>query len=180
MITGPESTGKSSLTKQLAKHFNTLFVPEYARIFVDKLENKDHSINQNDVLFIAKKQMEWEDDFLYVSKLLNHKFLICDTGLLVTKIWCDIAFQQCPKWIEKEWKKRREQYGLILLLNPDIPWIPDGQRAHPHQRQELFEKFKIELINFVPDRTHIITGNDYVQRVNDCIGLIEKKYTAGD
>lgn len=71
-ITGPESTGKSLLAEQLARYYNTVYVPEYAREYIDNL-NKPY--NFDDILKIAKAQLKNE-------KLLEtkaNKILFCDT-----------------------------------------------------------------------------------------------------
>ena len=84
-VVGPESTGKSTLSQQLAQHYNALWVPEYAREYCEKLLKP---VSIADELNIFSGQIALED------RLLNkaEKILICDTTILTVKIWCDYLF----------------------------------------------------------------------------------------
>jgi NadR type nicotinamide-nucleotide adenylyltransferase len=135
-ITGPESTGKSMLAEQLAKHFNTVWVPEHAREYISKLKRK---YEQEDILHIAKGQLEREDQALLHAK----DFLFCDTEFLVTKIWSEHAFGNCDPWIQK--KFTTHIYDLYLLMDVDLPWEYDPQREHPHLRSFFLNWYKNEL-----------------------------------
>lgn len=59
VVLGPESTGKSTLCEQLAKHYNTINCPEYARQF---LTENGVKYNYTDLLTIAKGQLTLEDN----------------------------------------------------------------------------------------------------------------------
>lgn len=135
-IVGPECTGKTSLAQQLAKSFATEWVPEYARGYLDKLVIP---YTQGDLLNIAQGQMRIEDEFYRDA----NRVLICDTNLLVLKIWSDFKFGEVDPWIVKEMTNRK--YDLHLLTNIDVPWEEDPQREHPTKRQELYEIYKREL-----------------------------------
>ncbi|HSY76820.1 MAG TPA: ATP-binding protein [Bacteroidia bacterium] len=135
-IVGPESTGKSTLAEQLAKYYSTCFVPEYAREYINNLQSP-YTID--DIIAISKRQMQLEDDFAQKA----NKLLICDTNLVVTKIWAEFKYHQCPEWIKENIAKRK--YALHLLTSIDLPWEADPQREHPHLREELFEIYKNEL-----------------------------------
>lgn len=135
-ITGPESTGKSELTEQLAKHYNTVWVPEYAREYLDKLQRK---YEQRDILTIAEGQLYTEEKAFDTAR----QFLFCDTEFLVLKIWSENAFGKCDVWIQE--KFTTHLYDLYLLMNTDIPWEYDPQREHPHLREHFFNLYKNEL-----------------------------------
>ena len=135
-LTGPESTGKSSMVEQLAKHYGCPFVPEFAREYLRKL---NRSYTANDVEIIARKQIEQEDAFFG-----NSNIIFCDTDLLVCRIWMEVVFGACPDWLVAESRKRR--YSHTLLMNIDIPWEPDPLREHPHLRDELFTRYRTALI----------------------------------
>lgn len=135
-ITGPESTGKSFLAEKLAHHYNSFWVPEFARVYIDHL---DREYTYNDILFIAQSQMECES----VANLMAKDYLFCDTDLIVTKIWCEYKYGKCHPWILEELDK--SSYDLYLLPNIDLPWQPDSQREHPDNRKELFELYLNEL-----------------------------------
>ncbi len=130
-ITGPESTGKSVLTHQLAKHYNAVAVDEFAR---DYVANLGRPYTYDDILYIAQQQMLSED-----NAAMEAPFVFCDTELVVTKIWCEVKYQRCHPWILEELKKRR--YDLVLICNTDIPWKDDPLREHPHMRKELMRMY---------------------------------------
>ena len=135
-ITGPESTGKSTLAEGLASHYNTLWVPEFAREYINQL---NRPYNQNDILEIAKGQIK-NESFLF-SQIKN--FLFCDTELMVTKIWSEVKYNSCDPWIME--KIAQNHYDLFLLCNIDLPWADDPQREHPHMRKLLFDLYLNEI-----------------------------------
>jgi NadR type nicotinamide-nucleotide adenylyltransferase len=166
-IVGPESTGKTTLAEELAAHYNTAFVPEYARAYIDRL-NRPYTID--DILAISKGQVALEDER---AKLAN-KLLICDTNLLVTKIWAEHAYNYCPEWIVETIKTRT--YHIYLLTYPDTPWVADEQREHPHLREFLFEKYKNELEKQAVAYS-VITGLGKL-RLDGAIDIINKALKA--
>jgi len=127
-VTGPESTGKSWLAKQLAEHYHTVWVPEYARKY---LENINSPYTYQDLLRIAKKQFQQENNAAKTAELL-----FCDTDFCVTNIWCKVKFNKCHKWIEE--KTKADLYSIYLLCDIDLPWQYDPLREHPEIRSELF------------------------------------------
>ncbi len=138
-LTGPESAGKSSLAAQLAAHYSTTFVPEYARVY---LEAHGPAYTLADLEAIARGQLAAEDAAAQITG-----FLFCDTDLLVIKIWAENAFGTCPAWVLAELEKPR--YALTLLLAPDLPWAPDPLREHPDpaQRWHFYELYRAELVS---------------------------------
>lgn len=132
-IIGPESTGKSELCAQLAREFETEWVPEYARFYIDRLF-RDYG--EADLLEIAKGQLAWEDD---KAKYANG-LLFCDTDLIVLKIWSDHKYGRTDPWILQQLKQRT--YDFYLLSDIDLPWRPDPQREHPTQRRQFFDIYK--------------------------------------
>lgn len=161
-ITGPESTGKSTLAEQLASHYQTVFVPEYAREYIAKL---DRTYTQADILVIAKGQVHLEK---ILEKQAN-QILFADTELLVCKIWSENAFGVCDEWILEHLEK--QDYDLYLLMDIDLAWIPDPQREHPHLRDYFFNLYKQSLMkmqaNFVT-----ISGTE-AQRLQNAIEAIK-------
>ncbi len=135
-ITGPESTGKSKLAAWLSEVYQTLWVPEYAREYLEK-NGPDYLLK--DVVAIARGQLEREN----IAAQKVKKVLFCDTDLLVTKIWCEVVFGTCPDWIEQHFQLHR--YDLYLLCYPDLPWEPDPLRENPDNREELFELYRRAL-----------------------------------
>jgi len=135
-VTGPESTGKSTLSKQLANHYKCVLVEEYAREYIDQLK---HPYTQEDILKIAKTQRANELQKVQEANTI----LIADTELIVTKIWSEIKYKECHSWILENIEK--QDYNLYLLCDIDLPWENDPQREHPHLRKHLFNLYKQEL-----------------------------------
>lgn len=138
-ITGPESAGKSILTRDLARYFDTDWIPEYAREFLDSLSRP---YTYNDILSIAKQQNLNIDKAIKSS---SRRLIFCDTELTVIKIWCEYKYGQCHPWIIK--KHKEQMFDLYLLTDIDLPWQPDPLREHPDKREELFGLYKKELVN---------------------------------
>jgi len=135
-ITGPESTGKSDLAKALAEHYQTVWVPEYAR---DYLNNLNRPYDYGDILMIANGQVKAEKKILKNSNQL----IFVDTEMIVLKIWCEVKYGKCHPWILDRLAK--QNYELYLLTDNDLPWQPDPLREHPHKRRELFNLYLDEL-----------------------------------
>ncbi|MCF8367980.1 MAG: ATP-binding protein [Bacteroidales bacterium] len=162
-ITGPESTGKSQLAESLARHFNSAWVPEFARQYINEL-NRPYTYD--DILIIARGQMEME------SRLTDSisGFLFCDTELIVTKIWCVYKYGQCHPWILD--RLDQQQYDLYLLCDIDLPWQPDPQREHPLHRSELFQLY-IQELKQRKFPFHIVTGRGS-QRLENALEILRK------
>ncbi len=148
-IFGPESTGKSTLTKNLAHHFQTCFVPEYARTH---LEPRNGEVHLEDMEMIARGQMASEDALVRNA----NRILFCDTDLLTTCIWSHWLFQQCNTWIEDEAKKR--SYDLYLVTDVDVPWVRDSVRYLPAERQSFLDRC-IETLELHNRPWTLLSGN---------------------
>ena len=138
VILGPESTGKSTLARQLADHYGTIWVTEYAREYLDAL---DRPYEAFDLLEIAKGQIALEEE----GVLHANDIVICDTNLWVIKVWSDYKYGTTHKWIEDQIKLRR--YDYYMLTDIDVPWKSDPQREHPNERSELLQIYKQHLSN---------------------------------
>jgi NadR type nicotinamide-nucleotide adenylyltransferase len=161
-ITGPESTGKSQLAEELAEYYNTVFVPEYARGYIDRL---NRPYNLEDILEIAKGQIREEERRIQQATRL----LFCDTELIVTKIWGEVKYGICDPWILE--KIEENKYDLFLLCNIDLPWEEDPQREHPHMREKLFSLYLDELTERgFPFKVVSGTGKE---RLMNAIGFVE-------
>lgn len=129
-ITGPESTGKSWLTAQLAAFYQVPFVPEYSREYLDQL---CRPYTYPDILTIAQGQLKAEEELAAKS---DAPLLFSDTDLLVTFIWCQVKYGKVHPWIMEKLKSHR--YHHYLLCDIDLAWQPDPLREHPHRRKEIF------------------------------------------
>lgn len=160
-ITGPESTGKSNLAKHLADHFQTVFVPEFAR---DYINNLSRPYNQDDILHIAKNQLQNERNVIDNA----NRFLFCDTELIVNKIWSLHKYNDCHPWILEQIKNNH--YDLFLLCDIDLKWEFDTQREHPHLRQFFFDWYKKELEYY--GFPYSIVSGEGEQRIQNAINTI--------
>jgi nicotinamide riboside kinase len=139
ILTGPESTGKTMLTMELASRYRSPFIPEYAREYILNLRRP---YTYDDVIHIARKQIEQMKEF---SKYASG-YLFVDTYLIITKIWFDKVFNKIPEWINKEIAKTKTKNCFYLLCLPDIPWEPDPVRENGGpMRQVLFDLYELEL-----------------------------------
>lgn len=136
VLTGPESTGKTSLAKTLADHFEATWVPEYAREYLNQLSRP---YVFTDLLEIAKAQLQLEET--YAQK--EERYLFCDTSLVVLKIWSEYKYGKCDPWILEQLQVR--SYDLYFLCGDDVPWEYDPLREHPTQRAALYELYKTTL-----------------------------------
>lgn len=136
-VVGAESTGKSWLCEELAKHYKTVWVPEYAREYFNDSDIYDYTLD--DLIVIAKKQIELEEEYL---KKANY-FLFCDTTLITLKIWAELEFENTPEFIESNLNKI--YYDHYFIMDNQIPWAPDPLRQNKHSRDLLFEMNRSEV-----------------------------------
>jgi len=140
-IYGPESTGKTTLSQQLADHFNTVWAPEFARDYLQKKWNSKKEICSSvDLLPIAIGQIMLENDAL--KKANNYLFV--DTCLMTTKVFSEIYYGHCDSKLDKA--ARKHKYDLFFLTDIDVPWEKDDLRDSPNDREITLEKFKQALI----------------------------------
>ncbi len=174
VILGPESTGKSTLCKQLAKHYQTEWCPEFAREYLIA-NGKNYKFENLET--IAKGQLDLEEKIWLKlnnkSKLKdqNSKLLFVDTDMYVMKVWCEYVFGKCHTFILDEIVNRT--YHLYLLCNIDLPWVKDELREYPDEkpRQELFQIYRDILINQTTPWA-VISGT-YEQRLQMAITAVQ-------
>lgn len=167
VVTGPESTGKSTLCEQLAMHYNTIWCPEFAREYL--LKNGTAYTFEN-LLEIAEGQLALEEQAIRKAVEQNKSMVILDTDLYVLKVWCEFVFGKCHPWILEQIAKR--EYDLYLLCNTDLPWIKDALREYPdiETRNKLFSIYKDLLIN--QSTAWAVIEGDADQRTPNAIRLI--------
>ncbi|MGB3773971.1 MAG: ATP-binding protein [Leeuwenhoekiella sp.] len=144
VLFGPESSGKTTLSKALASHYNCGWIPEYAREYLQEKWEREHEIcAPEDLLPIAEGQMKLENE----AAAKSDQLLICDTDLLETKVYGEAYYDG---WSPPQLDKAAidNKYELYLLTSIDIPWVPDDLRDRPEQREEMFLKFKNALIEY--------------------------------
>lgn len=167
VIIGPESTGKSTLTKALADHFNEPWVQEYAREYIEQLESP---YDYNDLLAIAKGQIEKENKLEQEAD----RFLFCDTDLHVVNIWSQHRYGKTHPWILEQVSIR--PYDLYLITNIDIPWEEDPQREHPDPEMR---KHFMDLYTKTISETgipYIVLKGDHENRFKMAIDMINRVF----
>lgn len=165
-VIGPESTGKSILSEQLAKHYHTVHVSEYARDYFQVNTIEGHTMD--DLTRIYKKQMLLEQEAVKHAK----RFLFCDTNLISGKVWADVVFKKAPDYILQNLAST--DHDLHLLCDIDLPWVPDEQRRNEYNRKEIMQMHiaELEKLNLKYELIHGV--ND--ERFNNAVKAIEKHF----
>ena len=141
-IFGPESTGKTTLAKQLAAHYKTQWVPEFARDYLQtKWEENRHVCVLEDLMPIAYGQVALENEKL----ALANDYLFCDTNLMLTRVFSDIYYGYCEPALYEA--AMEHEYDLYFLTDIDVPWEKDDLRDDPTKRDIFFPVFKQTLID---------------------------------
>jgi NadR type nicotinamide-nucleotide adenylyltransferase len=139
VVIGPESTGKSTLSEALARHYQTVWVPEYARAYLDTLHRP---YRPDDLLQIAAGQLAAEHRLLARAR---NNLLVCDTDLYVIKVWSEHSYGACDPRILRHIAERK--YDLYLLTYIDVPWQDDPQREHPEpEMREYFYRLYRDIV----------------------------------
>lgn len=138
-IVGPESTGKSTISLALAKHFNTVWVPEYARYYCEGLTA---ACTLQDELNMFYGQLALEKSMEVVAK---NNLLICDTTFLTVKIWSDYQLGETPQLVLDAIQSHK--YDFYILLKNDLPWEEDPLRDFKDMGDHFMEVWRKELNN---------------------------------
>lgn len=163
VLTGPESTGKTTMAQQLADYFHTTWVREYGRdYFVENGGIREPA----DLIRIAEGQIRLEEEALPKA----NKWLFCDTDLIVTQIWSEIYLKHCPQEVIDLSHTRR--YDLHLLMDIDIPWEDDGTREFPQLREWHFKRLKEELDQ--RKLPYVMISGNYEERLKACIQAVNQ------
>lgn len=135
-LIGPESSGKTTLCRDLADHYQSVWVPEFARDYVAALGRK---YTVEDIVYCYNQQLKQEKELMAKA----NKYIFSDTELIIAKVWSEDVFKKVPKWIEENLETTK--YDFYLLTYYDLPWKHDPVRENPHRREFLFEWYKGEL-----------------------------------
>ena len=167
VLFGPESTGKTTLSKQLARHYNTVWTPEYAREYLQKKWNNERkTCEKEDLIPIAIGQMNLENK---LGKKAD-KLLICDTDLLETKVYSSAYYGGFVDPILEK-AATENTYDLYLLTYIDTPWEADDLRDRPEQRLEMFEAFQKALDQH--HRPYLLLKGDKESRLKKAVEAID-------
>ena len=168
VLYGPESSGKTTLSRKLAAHYSAPWVAEYARDYLQQKWDREHTIcAPEDILPIAVGQMQLENQ----ASAIAEKLLFCDTDLLETLVYSQVYYDGWAPELLKNYAVKNT-YHLYLLTYIDTPWEADDLRDRPGQREEMFGHFKNALLNY--DRPFIELHGDIEQRMQLAINHINK------
>ncbi|GAB3263644.1 AAA family ATPase [Chitinimonas naiadis] len=140
-VVGAESSGKTTLARDLAQAIACHWLPEYARDYFEARPGLIYGLD--DVVAIAEGQRAGESDPARWRGAGAVDGLVCDTNALVCKIWAEVRYGHCPAAISAAWPA--DDYLLHVLPSPDIAWEPDPLREHPHDRAALFALYEAAL-----------------------------------
>ena len=163
-IVGPESTGKSTMAKFLAKEFNTYCVPEYARYYCKNLNN---NYTLQDEVNMMYGQIALEEALL---DTMDNNIVFFDTTILTVKVWSDHLFDYTPENVLMEIKNRK--YDLYLLMDIDLAWENDPLRDFPDKREHFKEIWLKELESI--DANYVIISNTDEERLKNGLEYCKK------
>lgn len=169
VITGAESSGKTTLAEALAAHFGTLRVHEAARSYLDAKAAFGTTAGyvEQDLLAIARLQVQLEDSA--VAHTQDPPLLFCDTDLITIRIWGEEKYGRSDPWVVRMTEER--PYALWLLCSPDIPWEPDPLRENPHDRDRLFTRYA-EMLRAL-GKPFVVVSGDRDARLAQAVAAVE-------
>ncbi len=154
VITGPESSGKTTLAKKLVEEFNALYVPEYARSYLD-LKGTNYELS--DIINIAIGQLALAESIEASS--CEQPFMIIDTWMLELRTWAEYKYGVIPEMLETMYREQIPDF--YVLCTPDLVWENDPLRENPYDRELLFEIYLSAIIESkVPHDIIIGTGEE--------------------
>lgn len=170
-VLGAESTGKTTLCRDLAAHFDSLWVSEYMRTYLQaKWDDEQLTCTWDDLLPIAQGQIALENKLAkQVTQTSNeNRYLFCDTSLFELMVYSHWYYGNCPTALEQA--ALAHHYDLILLTEVDIPWVADDLRDSPYQRDEISAYFASQLDRH--QKPFVRIGGDRQKRVRQVIAQL--------
>ena len=174
VLFGPESTGKTTLSMHLARHYNSVWVPEFARSYLqNKWNNERKTCEPKDLLPIAIGQMELENKLA----LKTTSVLICDTDLLETKVYSEAYYSgSCDPVLDKY--AVQNSYDLYFLTYIDVPWEHDDLRDKPNERERMYKAFESALI--INNKPYVLLKGNNKERLDEAIKHIDNLLKKGE
>ncbi|MGI9190881.1 MAG: AAA family ATPase [Chitinophagaceae bacterium] len=167
LILGGESTGKTELAQSLAQHFNTVYVPEYARTYLDAL---DRPYEQFDLSLMGIGQLSLEESLMPEA----NTFLFCDTGIDVITLWSAHRYGSVDEALLE--LRSAAHYDAILVTAPDLPWVADPQREHPNEEDRAFFFSHYKQVAEKSGRPYGIVAGQGEARFNAALEFLENAF----
>ena len=165
VVTGSESTGKTTLARMLGERFDTVATSEFSREYADE---RRVPLDQHDVEAIAMGQMAMEDRR---ARLARYGLMVLDTDLFSTVVYGPHYYGTLQPWIERAALERRGD--LYLLLDIDVPWVPDAIRDRGEQRADMHELFRAMLERY--GLPFVTIGGSWGERYERAIVAVEQR-----
>lgn len=144
VTTGPESSGKTTLARDLSLQLGAPMVTEASRDYLSTLYARQPgtAYQQSDLLEIARLQFQREQAAL-AQEL---PWLVCDTDLLVIVVWSEVKYGGCdPALLDLFSASLQQAPRHYLLCDHNIPWESDPLREHPFARAQLYQRYLDKL-----------------------------------
>lgn len=161
-LTGPESSGKTTLAEQLANHFTAVWIAEYARQYLQDI-GTDYSLFDLELIAMGHTER------MLSYRQLDPPLVFLDTDLVNMKVWAEDKFKTEIPFVEENIYVQKAD--LYLLCAPDLPWLADPLRQDPHRLSSIFEKHR-QALNLIDARYTLISGMHHA-RLKSAITAVE-------
>jgi len=177
VLIGPESTGKTTLCKELAKHFSTCWVPEICRLMAEERLQIGNEINFHFTLDDFIKMAHQQNTLEQYHSFQANKILFCDNDSFAVSIWCERYLGKYHTEIYDIYKNANlHDNKIYILMKPNVPFVQDGYRDGEHIREWMFERF-IEELDKNQLHYYLVESSDYKERTNMVIQIINNQNT---
>ena len=170
VILGTESTGKTTLVRALAKYFNTSWVEEYGRVYVEtELAGSEATLRSTDYPLIAYRHKHLEEKAMRSA----NRICLVDTNALITEFYHRL-YEGCSNPVVSA-IARSENYDLVIILRDNVPWVNDGMRSNPDRTKtwDLFQDMLVEYPNQTPEYTYTIESDNFNKRYLEAVSIID-------
>ena len=164
VVTGSESTGKTTLARMLGERFDTVSTSEFSREYADV---RRVPLDRHDVEAIALGQLALEDRR---APQARNGLLVLDTDLFSTVVYGPHYYGTLEPWIERAALARRGD--LYLLLDIDVPWVPDAIRDRGEQRAHMHGLFRGMLERY--GLPFVTIGGGWTDRLTRAVEAVER------
>lgn len=153
-VLGAESTGTTTLAKALAEHYQTVWVPEYGRIYSEakfpSREGKEWI--SSEFTTIAQEQIHMQT----VIAEQSNGLVICDTDPFATSVWHERYMRSASPEVEAI--ANQHKYDLYIVTGDEIPFVQDGYRDGESIRHWMHNRF-IEKLEHTHRHYILVTGS---------------------
>ncbi len=170
-VAGPESTGKTTLARGLASHFGGVFVPEYARTFLEA-KGRDPTLEDMHVIAAMQRASSQRGSALVGTDRAQMLYVL-DTDALATVAWSEFLFGRVDDRVHQIATFPGEAPDLTLVLRPDVPWVADPIRYAQHRGEAFFAR-TLELLEQTQRRYLVIEGSDWLDREAAAISAVRQ------